>query len=303
MKKTLSVLRSVAPFVLAYLGFAGIVHQLLGSRGVFVSAFEGSPLLKLGLYLFFMTHLTITAMSLCFHRAHTHKGVKFHPVLDSAMQIWLWATTSMSKLDWVSVHVYHHAHSDQPLDPHSPVQKGLARVFFLGVADYSRAKSHPEVLKIRNRLPVNRLERHIADHLFQAPIVLGALLMVAFGPLWGLILMTTTFLISPIFAVGGVNALAHWFGYRTYKTTDNSRNLGFVFILNWMICGELDHNNHHSHPSSCSFRHKPWEFDIGYAYIWLLSRVGLAEIRHVHRRRATGHSPLWLQEAHFSRRT
>lgn len=249
-------------------------------------AFEEHAGWKLTLFLIFMTHLTITAMSLCFHRAHTHKGVKFHPIIDSAMQIWLWATTSMSKLDWVSVHVYHHAHSDSPLDPHSPVQKGLARVFFLGVADYSRAKSDPEVLRIRKRLPVNALESYIANHLFIAPVLLGLILMVAFGPAWGLILMATTFLISPIFAVGGVNALAHWFGYRNYQSTDNSRNLGFLFILNWMICGELDHNNHHSHPSSCSFRHKPWEFDIGYAYIKVLSWVGLAEIRHLHRSRS-----------------
>jgi stearoyl-CoA desaturase (delta-9 desaturase) len=290
MKKVLSVLAGINPFIAAYFSFAWLISLTVGSHGIFANAFDENAGWKLAAYLFFMTHLTITAMSLCFHRAHTHKGVKFHPVLDSAMQIWLWATTSMSKLDWVSVHVYHHAHSDTPLDPHSPVQKGLARVFFLGVADYSRAKSHPDVLKIRNRLPVNQLERYIADHLFLAPIALGMALMVAFGPAWGLILMTTTFLISPIFAVGGVNALAHWFGYRNYKSTDNSRNLGFLFILNWMICGELDHNNHHSHPSSCSFRHKPWEFDIGYAYIKMLSWVGLAEIKHLHRSRANASS-------------
>jgi stearoyl-CoA desaturase (delta-9 desaturase) len=286
MKKLLLILSRVAPFIAAYFGFAGLISLTVGAHGVFATAFEENAGWKLAAYLFFMTHLTITAMSLCFHRAHTHKGVKFHPLLDSAMQIWLWATTSMSKLDWVSVHVYHHAHSDTALDPHSPVQKGLARIFFLGVADYARAKSHPDVLKIRNRLPVNGLERYIADHLFLAPIALGMALMVAFGPAWGLILMTTTFLISPVFAVGGVNALAHWFGYRNYKSSDNSRNLGFLYILNWMICGELDHNNHHSHPSSCSFRHKPWEFDIGYAYIKVLSLVGLAEIKHLHRSRA-----------------
>ncbi|NDD92654.1 hypothetical protein EBZ37_11265 [bacterium] len=287
MKKALTVLNAIAPFIAAYIAFAIVLQLTIGANGVFKMAFESHGGLKLALYIFFMTHLTITAMSLCFHRAHTHKGVKFHPVVDGAMQIWLWATTSMSKLDWVSVHVYHHATSDTPKDPHSPVQKGLARVFFLGVLDYSKAKSDPEVLKIRARLPINPLERFISRNLFLGPIVLGALLMVAFGPAWGLILMVSTFLISPVFAVGGVNALAHWFGYKNYKSSDNSRNLGFLFILNWMICGELDHNNHHSHPSSCSFRHKPWEFDIGYVYIWLLSAVGLAEIKYLHRKRAT----------------
>lgn len=283
MKKLRVFFLVAAELITAYLLTSWLVTIDFGPNGIFADAFTQNGVLKLGLYLFLMTHLTITAMSLCFHRMHTHKGVKFHPIVDSAMQIWLWATTSMSKLDWVSIHAYHHAYSDSPNDPHSPVQKGLARVFFLGVADYTNAKDHPDVLKIRKRLPANRLEKFIANNLFVGPILLGASLMVCFGPIWGLVLMTTTFLISPIFAVGGVNALAHWFGYRNYKTTDNSRNLGFLFILNWMICGELDHNNHHAHPSSCSFRHKAWEFDIGYAYITLLSWVGLAEIKHLHK--------------------
>lgn len=283
MKKHLPALRLIAELVVSFWICAWLVIFDFGPNGILANAFATHWGLKLALYIVVMTHLTITAMSLSFHRMHTHKGVKFHPLVDGAMQIWLWATTSMSKLDWVSVHVYHHATSDTPNDPHSPVQKGLARVFFLGVVDYARAKSHPEVLKIRGRLPANRMESFISRNLFVGPLVLGSLLVVLFGPAWGLILMTSTFLISPVFAVGGVNALAHHFGYRNHKTTDNSRNLGFVFFLNWMICGELDHNNHHAHPTSCSFRHKPWEFDIGYAYIKMLSWVGLAEIRHVFR--------------------
>ncbi len=283
MKKLWVFLKASAQLVALYALCSWLITVGFGPGGLYPEAFATAGVLKLALYIFFMTHITITAMSLGFHRMHTHKGVVFHPVIDALMQVWLWATTSMSKLDWVSVHVYHHATSDTPNDPHSPVQKGLARVFFLGVADYSAAKSHPEVLKIRRKLPANRLEKFIAENVFVGPIVLGSLLMVAFGPTWGLILMTSTFLISPIFAVGGVNALAHFVGYRNHVTTDNSRNLGFVFILNWMICGELDHNNHHGHPTSCSFRHKPWEFDIGYAYIKLLSWVGLARIKHVYK--------------------
>jgi len=286
MNKLLTFLKVSFQLALIYGVAAFLITVGIGPDGLFPEAFAAFAGLKLALYIFFMTHLTITAMSLCFHRAHTHKGVKFHPAIDLVMQVWLWATTSMSKLDWVSIHAYHHATSDSVDDPHSPVQKGLARVFFLGVADYSHAKDHPDVLKIRKRLPATAFEKFIAENLFVGPILLGASLVVAFGPIWGLVLMTSTFLISPVFAVGGVNALAHYFGYRNHKTTDNSRNLGFLFILNWMICGELDHNNHHAHPSSCSFRHKPWEFDIGFAYIKILSWMGLAEIKHVYKPKA-----------------
>ena len=222
-------------------------------------------------------------MSLSFHRQHTHQAVKFHPVIDGIMQTWLWALTSMSKLDWVSVHVYHHTHSDTERDPHSPAQKGLAKVFFLGVLDYSRAKSWPEVQKIRSRIPTNAYERYLSRHLFQGPMLLAGALMICFGPIYGTIFAILNFMISPLFAVGGVNALAHSIGYKNYDSKDESRNLGFLFFLNWIISGELDHNNHHKFPRSPSFAHRWFEFDIGWVYIRMLRQVGLAKV--------TGHIP------------
>ena len=221
-------------------------------------------------------------MSLSFHRSHTHKGVNFNKQIDILMQTWLWLVTSMSKLDWVSVHMYHHMHSDEEKDPHSPRQKGLAHVFFFGAWDYNEAKSSAEVLKIRNRLPTSAYELFISKNLLLGPTIMVFLNVLIFGTFWGTILSIINFMISPIFAVGGVNAIAHWIGYKNHKTADNSRNIGYLFFLNFLICGELDHNNHHAHQKSCSFRHKWYEFDIGYFYIKMLSYFKLAEIRTVY---------------------
>lgn len=284
-RSPLSILKTawaVLEPILAFIILGALVTFIFGDRGAFASVLDENLGWKFAIYIVLMTHLTITAMSLCFHRMHTHQGVKLHPFVDTAMQLWLWFTTSMSKLDWVSVHVYHHTHSDTDLDPHSPIKKGLARIFFLGVADYVTAKNHPDVIRIRKRIPVNRLERFIDENKMIGPIVTAAAFTIAFGPLYGGILATSTFLISPLFAVGGVNAIAHYFGYRNHVTTDNSRNIGFLFPLNWMICGELDHNNHHAHPKSCSFQHRWYEFDIGFQYLRLLSHVGLAELKVVY---------------------
>lgn len=264
------------------LGFAVLglfVYLAYGADGLFPNVLATGAAWKIGLYLVVMTHITITAMSLCFHRMHTHQGVTFPKWLDWTMQSWLALTTGMSKLDWVSIHIYHHAHSDQEKDPHSPKHKGLARIFFFGVYDYVVAKDWPEVQKIRKKIPEDRFEAFLKRNPLIGPIVTAVTLTVAFGPAWGGIVALSTFAISPLFAVGGVNAIAHAFGYRNYETTDESRNIGFLFPLNWMICGELDHNNHHAHPRSCSFRHRWYEFDIGYFYIQMLSKVGLAKIK------------------------
>jgi stearoyl-CoA desaturase (delta-9 desaturase) len=269
-------------FLLAYFSAFYGVQAMLGSNGVWGHVVENNPLIFLTIWMVVIAHITIAAMSLSFHRYHTHKGVVLNKVIDIPMQVWLWMVTSMSKVDWVSVHIWHHAHSDQEKDPHSPLAKGIWHALFLGVFDYTRAKSWPEVLKIKKTISTNKIESYIHHNSFTGPVILTLVLLVLFGPLWGGIIAVINFLISPLFAIGGVNALAHWWGYRNHHTTDNSRNLGFLLPLNFIICGELDHNNHHAHMRSCSFRHRWFEFDIGYFYLRIFSFFKLADLKNVY---------------------
>jgi stearoyl-CoA desaturase (delta-9 desaturase) len=237
-------------FALSYAAIWFVLSHTIGLHGFLGQFVAGHPFIIMGLYSLCIAHVTITAMSLSFHRYHTHKGVIIKPWLDMVMQVWLWMITSMSKVDWVSVHIFHHAHSDQPKDPHSPLQKGLAHALLFGVLDYTNAKSWPEVEKIKKTIPTNKLEAYMHKHSFVGPYLLTVVMILLFGPIWGGVLAVLNFLVSPIFAIGGVNALAHWWGYRNHATSDNSRNIGFIFPLNFITCGELDHNNHHAHMRS-----------------------------------------------------
>lgn len=276
LKKTSLIL------MFSYLSIITAIYVLIGQYGFFGDIWAENTAWKMVFYGIIITHVTITSMSLSFHRYHTHKGVVFNPILDTLMQLNLWLVGGMSKLDWVSVHIYHHAHSDKEKDPHSPVQKGLLHILFLGVFDYGAAKSNEDVLRIRNTIKRNKIEQFIADRTLMGLVILTVFNLFMFGPLYGSIISLINFLVSPIFAVGGVNGFAHWFGYKNHNYHDNSRNLGFVFPLNFLICGELDHNNHHAHPTSCSFRHRWFEFDWGYFYINILSKLGLAQIKHAY---------------------
>lgn len=258
------------------------VTNTVGMDGLFGGFIAEHPVMYLTLYFLMISHITITAMSLSFHRYHTHKGVVINKWLDIPMQVWLWMVTSMSKVDWVSVHIFHHAHSDQEKDPHSPLQKGLLHALFFGVFDYTRAKSWPEVERIKKTIPTNKIEAYMLKHSFTGPIIMTFMMIVLFGPIWGMVAAVLNFMVSPIFAIGGVNALAHWWGYRNHVTTDNSRNIGYLFPLNFIICGELDHNNHHAHMRSCSFRHRWFEFDIGFFYLKIMSSLGLADLKNVY---------------------
>jgi stearoyl-CoA desaturase (delta-9 desaturase) len=72
--------------------------------------------------------------------------------------------------------------------------------------------------------------------------------------------------------------LAHWRGYRNGVTKDQSRNISPWGIV---VGGEELHNNHHLDPGSAKLSRKPWEFDIGWMYIRILSGMGLAQIKTV----------------------
>ena len=269
-------------FLSSYISVYFLMTNLNLDLGLLGSVIENHPWIFLTLYTIIVSHLSISAMSLSFHRYHTHKGVILHPVVDYSMQIWLWLVTSLNRLDWAAVHLYHHTHSDQAKDPHSPVQNGIWHALFLGVFDYTKAKSSPEVIRIRKAMKASAFEHFMFRQSFLGPFLLSLVLITIFGPIWGAVLSVINFLVSPVFAIGGVNAFAHWIGYRNHVTSDNSKNLGFLFPLNFIICGELDHNNHHAHQTSCSFRHRWFEFDIGYAYIKIMKYFGLAKLRSVY---------------------
>src|SRR6185436_19538022 len=48
-----------------------------------------------------------------------------------------------------------------------------------------------------------------------------------------------------------------------------------------IIGGEELHNNHHTYPTSAKFSVKSYEFDIGWVYISLMSRIGWATVKKV----------------------
>ncbi|HEX4509153.1 MAG TPA: fatty acid desaturase, partial [Burkholderiaceae bacterium] len=80
----------------------------------------------------------------------------------------------------------------------------------------------------------------------------------------------------PVTAAGVINGIGHFWGYRNFEATDASRN-----IVPWgvLIGGEELHNNHHTYPTSAKLSVKPYEFDIGWAYIRALEVMRLAKVR------------------------
>ena len=64
-------------------------------------------------------------------------------------------------------------------------------------------------------------------------------------------------------------------GLSNFECPDAARN-----IVPWgiLIGGEELHNNHHTYPNSAKLSVKPFEFDIGWAWIKLFQGLGLAKV-------------------------
>ena len=229
------------------------------------------------LYTLVMVQITIACVTLYLHRGQTHRAVQFHPAVNHFMRFWLWLTTGMVTKQWVAIHRKHHQRSDVEGDPHSPQIYGIWRVLFGGAFLYHDAsKDTAMVESLSKDCPNDWIERNVySTHSRLGILIMLIIDLLLFGP-WGLLVWGIQMIWVPFFAAGVINGLSHWWGYRNTDTKDTSRN-----IIPWAfwIGGEELHNNHHADGASAKFSQRWWEFDIGWMYICILQKLGLAKLR------------------------
>jgi stearoyl-CoA desaturase (delta-9 desaturase) len=225
------------------------------------------------------TQLTIFSVTLYLHRSQAHRGVDFHPALNHFFRFWTWLTTSMITREWVAIHRKHHAKVETEEDPHSPQTRGIGKVFWEGVELYREARAdRPSIEQYGKGAPDDWIERHLyTPHANLGPTALLFVNFALFGAM-GVALWAIQMAWIPFWAAGVVNGLGHWWGYRNFESADTSTNLTPWGV--W-IGGEELHNNHHAFPSSARFSMRRWEFDIGWAAIKGLEKVGLAKVLRV----------------------
>ncbi|MBH1963315.1 MAG: fatty acid desaturase [Comamonadaceae bacterium] len=224
-----------------------------------------------------MTHITIASVTIYLHRHSAHRSLDLHPAVQHFFRFWLWMTTGMTTKAWTAIHRKHHAKCEQEEDPHSPQIYGLKKVMWEGAELYrSEAKNQDTLNRYGHGTPDDWLERNVY---FKHSVVGISLMMIInvllFGGL-GMAIWAMQMAWIPFWAAGVVNGVGHFWGYRNFEAQDASTNL-----IPWgiIIGGEELHNNHHTYPTSAKFSVKPYEFDVGWAYITVLSKLGLAKAK------------------------
>lgn len=222
-----------------------------------------------------LTQITILAVTLYLHRCQAHRSLEMHLVISHFFRFWLWLTSGMVTKEWAAIHRKHHARVETAEDPHSPMTRGISKVFFEGAELYrEEAKNKDTLERFGEGTPDDWVERNIYTRWSMVGIYLMlAIDLILFGTI-GLTIWALQMAWIPLFAAGVINGIGHYWGYRNYEVKDNSRNLvPFAFFLG----GEELHNNHHAFAASAKFSAKWWEMDIGWYVIRLLQLFGLAK--------------------------
>ena len=229
------------------------------------------------LYTLVTTHLTICGVTIFLHRSQAHRALDLHPIPQHFFRFWLWIGTGMVTKQWVAIHRKHHAKCETPEDPHSPQTRGIETVFWQGAELYrAEAKNTETIARFGHGTPDDWIERNLYSRFSWQGVGLMLILDLAlFGGL-GATVWAVQMLWIPITAAGIINGIGHYWGYRNFEAPDASTNISPIGII---IGGEELHNNHHTYPTSAKFAVKPYEFDIGWVYISLMSKIGWAKVK------------------------
>ena len=233
-----------------------------------------------------------------FHRLLTHSGFQTYAPVRGALAVLGCLAGEGPPIMWVAAHRRHHQFSDQPGDPHSPrdgfwwshVTWMLSSPGSLDWAEQYRRYA-PDILRDPFLRFLNR--RWLWLH-----ATTGVLLLAA-GWIGGGWQMGVSLLVYGLFVrlvwvfhvTWFVNSASHRWGYQTYNTGDDSRNLWWVGLFAY---GEGWHNNHHAHPRLARHGHRWWEIDVNYWFIFVLKKLHLVwdVVDRIDHLEATASTPL-----------
>jgi stearoyl-CoA desaturase (delta-9 desaturase) len=259
---------------LAAVAFAGVIFWN-----------HGVGWLDLGMAVF-MYVFTGLGLSVGFHRLFSHRS--FVPARWLKVTLAIAGTMGIegSAISWVSQHRRHHAFTDRPGDPHSPLPAGP------GLANYLRGLWHAHAgwLFVHNEVNADRWSKDLHDDpdinfvnrtvvlwtslSFLIPTAIGWLVT---GTLYGAMLAGLWAGVVRVAVLHHVtwstNSLCHTFGTQPYGNKDRSTNFSPLALLSF---GEAWHNAHHAFPRSARHGIDSGQVDISAEVIRIFERMGWA---------------------------
>lgn len=236
------------------------------------------PALSVAVGLYFIRMFAVTGF---YHRYFSHRTFRTSRVAQFIFAVLGASAAQRGPLWWAAHHRYHHQHSDEPTDAHSPKQHGFwwAHVGWITSprnfpTNYGRVR---DLAKFPELVFLNRFDVLVPTLLGTALFLLGVFLAwikPEWGTsgsqmlVWGFVVSTTVL----FHATASINSLAHVFGRRRFETDDDSRN---SLLLALVTLGEGWHNNHHMDMTRARQGLKWWEIDVTFYVLKLFHWTGI----------------------------
>ncbi|NVB80732.1 MAG: acyl-CoA desaturase [Kofleriaceae bacterium] len=206
------------------------------------------------------------AITAGYHRYFSHRTFKTSRAFQFVLAVLGITALQQGPLWWAAHHRRHHKYSDMPQDIHSPRQRGFVWSHMQWIlakrhqaTDYDRIKDFAKYPELR----------FLNNHDLGLAVASAVLLFLIGGStalVWG-------FFVPVVVAwhiTFCINSLAHVWGSRRYKTTDDSRNNALLALLTF---GEGWHNNHHHYQRSARQGFYWWEIDVSWYALKLLEKL------------------------------
>ena len=235
-----------------------------------------------------MYSLTGLGITVGYHRLVTHKAFVTRTPISIFFMICGGMAAQGPVVWWSATHRRHHHHSDCERDPHSPHAGrepgiiGWCKGFMHSHVGWLFRDSNdnnysyvPDLLADPVVMRINRLFPLWVAIGFILPAIIGGLVSMTWtGALLGLLWGGLARMFFLHHSTWSINSVCHVWGWRDYRSDDESRNNPVMGILSF---GEGWHNNHHAFPSSARHGLKWWQLDMSWLVIRSLKALGLAE--------------------------
>lgn len=230
--------------------------------------------------IFFLAHwfASLFFQTFFMHRYASHRMFVMSRGWDRFFHLAAYVSQGFSYLNpraYALLHRLHHAYSDTVKDPHSPVFfTNVVTMMLATFRRFSTISHYREIVEKRfeggypSWLFLEKIGDHPLSMAFWAVFYAGFYYYFATA-WWMWLLLPAHYLMGPIHGAI-VNWGGHRYGYRNFKTKDQSRN---TLPFDFLTLGELFQNNHHWQCTRANFAVRWFEFDPCYPIIRLLAAL------------------------------
>ncbi len=236
---------------------------------------------------FFVMHwqLSVFFQTFFLHRYGAHRQFTMSKSMEKFFHLCTYLTQGSSFLSprgYAILHRMHHAYSDTPKDPHSPLNYSNVASMMWATKhkydDYAYHRVEPEA-RFEGGTPewpaLDKLGQSWFGRIFWIASYTG--FYVVFATHWWIfLLLPAHFVMGPIHGAI-VNWCGHKYGYRNFNSDDVSRN---TLVFDVLTAGELFQNNHHKFSMSPNFAVRWFEIDPAYQVMRVMAALKLIDMSH-----------------------